>query len=61
MFEVEPLPAESPLWGFPNVYVSPHNSAISEPDAIAGYIAGQILAFERGEPLRNVVDRARGY
>ena len=61
VFEVEPLPAESPLWGFPNVYVSPHNSAISEPDAIAGYIAGQILAFERGEPLRNVVDRARGY
>lgn len=61
VFETEPLPADSKLWSFPNVYISPHNSAISAPDAIAAYIAGQIEAFERGEPLRNVVDRARGY
>ena len=61
VFETEPLPAESPLWGQPNVFVSPHNAAISAPRAVARYIAAQILAFERGEPLRNVVDRARGY
>ncbi|MFZ0209090.1 MAG: NAD(P)-dependent oxidoreductase, partial [Roseiarcus sp.] len=60
VFETEPLPASSPLWTHPNVYVSPHNSAISSPEAIARYIVEQILAFERGEPLRNVVDRARG-
>jgi glyoxylate/hydroxypyruvate reductase len=61
VFETEPLPASSPLWTHPKVYVSPHNSAISSPEAIARYIVEQILAFERGEPLRNVVDRARGY
>jgi glyoxylate/hydroxypyruvate reductase len=61
VFETEPLPASSPLWTYPNVYVSPHNSAISSPEAIARYIVEQIFAFERGEPLRNVVDRARGY
>ena len=61
VFETEPLPPTSPLWAFPNVYISPHNSAISAPDAIARYIAGQIEAFERGEALRNVVDRSRGY
>lgn len=61
VFEREPLPKDSPLWGYENVYLSPHNSAISAPDAIAGYIAGQVLAFERGEALRNVVDRGRGY
>jgi glyoxylate/hydroxypyruvate reductase len=61
VFETEPLPKSSPLWRLPNVYISPHNSAISSPDAIARYIADQILAFERGEPLRNVVDRSQAY
>ena len=61
VFEREPLSESSPLWGLPNLYISPHNAAISAPEAIARYIAEQILAFDRGEPLRNVVDRARGY
>ncbi len=29
VFEQEPLPAESPLWGLPNVIVTPHNSTSS--------------------------------
>ncbi len=61
VFEREPLAPDSRLWTHPAVYVSPHNSAISSPDAIVAAIARQIEAFERGEPLRDVVDRARGY
>ena len=61
VFEREPLPADSRLWTFPNAYVSPHNAAISSPQAIVAAIASQIEAFERGEPLSNVVDRQRGY
>lgn len=61
VFEREPLPAQSPLWSHPAVYVSPHNAAVSEPGAIAAGIVRQIAAFERGEPLPNVIDRARGY
>ena len=61
VFETEPLPASSPLWAREDVFVSPHNSAISTPDAVARYIAEQILAFERGESWRNMVDRSRGY
>jgi glyoxylate/hydroxypyruvate reductase len=61
VFETEPLPENSPFWHHPAVTVTPHNSAMSAPDAMAGAIVAQIQDFERGLPLRNRVDRKRGY
>jgi glyoxylate/hydroxypyruvate reductase A len=61
VFQTEPLPADSPLWDLENVVITPHVAAVSDPEALAGQIAEQIEAFERGEPLRNCVDPERGY
>lgn len=61
VFETEPLPASSPLWRHPKVTITPHNAADSSPAAIADDIAAQILAYEAGKPLKNVVDRVKGY
>jgi glyoxylate/hydroxypyruvate reductase len=61
VFETEPLPVDSRLWSHPKVTITPHNAADSDPDAISDDIAAQILAFERGSPLQNVVDPAREY
>ncbi len=61
VFETEPLPADSRLWAHPAVTVTPHNAAMSEPEAIATLIAAQIRRLEAGEPLEHVVDPARGY
>jgi glyoxylate/hydroxypyruvate reductase len=61
VFEVEPLPADSSLWRHPRVTISPHNAAISTPDAVLRGIVEQIAALERGEKLRHVVDRSRFY
>jgi glyoxylate/hydroxypyruvate reductase A len=61
VFETEPLPDDSPFWTHPNVTVTPHNAATSEPEATARYIVDQIRRYEDGEPLQNQVDPSRGY
>ena len=61
VFGEEPLPAASPLWAAPNLVITPHVAAVSDPDALAARIGEQILAFERGEKLRNRADPRRGY
>jgi len=61
VFEPEPLPADHPLWDAPNLVITPHNSAISDPDAVARYVIRQIEAYESGAPLANTVALERGY
>lgn len=61
VFNTEPLPTEHPLWSHPKATITPHNAADSDPEAVSDYVVAQIEAFERGEPLQNIVDRVRGY
>jgi phosphoglycerate dehydrogenase-like enzyme len=63
VFDVEPLPAGSPLWSMPNVLVSPHMSG-----DYVGFELDMMTVFTdnldrwlRDEPLHNVVDPAVGY
>ncbi len=61
VFEVEPLPADSPLWDDPRVMISPHSSG---PTTIDGAIDGflECLAeIEKGEMPSRVVDRDKEY
>ena len=61
VFETEPLPEASPLWKHPKVFVTPHAAAPSDPRAITMPMLEQMDAYDRGEPLRDLVDRAAGY
>jgi glyoxylate/hydroxypyruvate reductase A len=61
VFAEEPLPAKSRFWTHPNVVLTPHNAADTDPDEISKYVARQIERFEAGGALENVVDRRRGY
>ncbi|BCP56180.1 glyoxylate/hydroxypyruvate reductase A [Kaistia sp. 32K] len=61
VFEPEPLGSDSPFWSHPRVIVTPHVAASSEASVLADGIHRQILAFEAGQPLPNLVDVARGY
>ncbi len=61
--EPEPLPKGHPLWKFDNVVVTPHIATQTQggtPRRIA-LIKDNIERFANGEPLRNVVDKQKGY
>ncbi len=55
VFEKEPLPAESPLWGMPNVIVTPHNASVSSGNdrRSAEIFLVNLEKWARGEPLLN--------
>lgn len=61
VFATEPLPADSPLWTAPHLTITPHVAAESDPVALSDYVLTMIEGYERGEGLRNTVDRTRGY
>jgi phosphoglycerate dehydrogenase-like enzyme len=58
VFEQEPLPADSPLWDAPNLYVSAHSSVSVDRyvDDVFDLFEDNLRRYAAGEPLRNVVD-----
>ncbi|WP_405718761.1 D-2-hydroxyacid dehydrogenase [Streptomyces sp. NBC_01537] len=63
VFEDEPLPASSPLWHLPGVIVSPHMAGDVHGwrEAQAELFLDNLRRHLAGRPLRNVVDKRRGY
>jgi phosphoglycerate dehydrogenase-like enzyme len=63
VFEREPLPADSPLWGLPEVVVSAHMSGdvVGWRDVLARQFVANAERWLAGEPLENVVDTALGF
>jgi phosphoglycerate dehydrogenase-like enzyme len=63
VFETEPLPETSPLWGQRNVLISPHCSSVFEGWEQASFdmFLSNLDRWIKGEPLENVVDPDRGY
>jgi D-3-phosphoglycerate dehydrogenase len=61
--EVEPLPAESPLWAMPNVLITPHVGAQSARriDDATDLFLYNFERFLRGEPILNLVDKELGF
>jgi phosphoglycerate dehydrogenase-like enzyme len=63
VYEVEPLPSDSPLWMLPNVVVSPHVCGDFEgwEGVVVELFVDNLGRYVRGEPLRNVVDKSAGF
>lgn len=59
----EPLPPDHPLWGFPNVIITPHMASWSDRrnERLFDLYRENLRRFASGEPLLNVVDKRKGY
>ena len=63
VFQTEPLPVESRLWGLPNVMLSAHNAGLFEgyDDGVTDLFSDNLRRYLDGEQLINLVDRSAGY
>jgi phosphoglycerate dehydrogenase-like enzyme len=59
----EPLAGDSPLWDLPNVLITPHSmsTAAAENGLLTDLFCDNLRRYLAGEPLRNVIDKRRGY
>lgn len=63
VFRTEPLPADDPFWTTPGIWVLPHIGGFhpQRDSWVAELLSDNILRYLDGLPLREVVDRERGY
>ncbi len=63
VFATEPLPADSRLWGFPNVIFSPHIAGGMEDYTARAteVFLENLRRYLNGKRLLNVVDKRKGY
>lgn len=61
VFETEPLPSESVLWGMENVIITPHVAGADHPPEVCEEFIANYERWIKGEPLLGVVDRKKGY
>ena len=63
--EIEPLPADSPLWDLEDLVITPHVAGnFHLPDILEQVVdiaAYNLSALLEGRPLRNLVDFSTGY
>jgi len=63
VFRTEPLPADHAFWTTPGITVLPHIGGLhpTRDLVVAELVAENAKRFVAGQPLKEVVDRARGY
>ncbi len=63
VFQTEPLPSESPLWGVENLFITPHTAALTDKLWERHYqrLVENLHRYCGGEPLLGQVNKQRGY
>ena len=59
--EAEPPAPDHPFWTHPRILLTPHVASMTQPDTAVSVVLDNIRRHQSGEPLRGLVDRARGY
>jgi phosphoglycerate dehydrogenase-like enzyme len=61
VFREEPLPETSPLWDLPNLFITPHMAAKSQPEDVACHWLDNWQKRQQGQRLDGLVDLQQGY
>jgi phosphoglycerate dehydrogenase-like enzyme len=63
VFAAEPLPPDSPLWDMKNVIITPHYSGLTPhyQERAMELFLDNLQRYINQQPMRNVVDKKRGY
>ena len=63
VFQIEPLPADHPLWSAPGALITPHVAAAGPylDERRTELFIDNCVRFDQGRPLRNVVDKAHWF
>jgi glyoxylate/hydroxypyruvate reductase A len=57
----EPAPADHPFWDHPQVVLTPHIAAMTQPASAFGVLLENIRRHQGGEPMLGEIDRQLGY
>lgn len=63
VFDHEPLPSDSPLWGLEDLLITPHTAGLTEKLWHRHYelFSDNLRRYLASQPLRFVVDKQKGY
>ncbi|UQI29150.1 glyoxylate/hydroxypyruvate reductase A [Pseudomonas bijieensis] len=61
VLEQEPAAPEHPFWHHPQILLTPHIAAMTQPESAFGVLLENIRRHQRGEAMLGLVDRARSY
>jgi len=61
VFETEPLPVDHPFWTHPQISITPHIAALTEPRTALARVVANLERFARGERPEALVSTTAGY
>ena len=59
--EIEPLPEDSPLYALHNLFITPHNAAVTLMEESCQHIAEKIQKLSQGKKVSGKIDWLNGY
>lgn len=61
VFRKEPLTEDHPFWKHPKVKITPHIASVTHAKGVVPQMLENYRRMKNGEPLKNKVDREKGY
>ncbi|MDT0677095.1 2-hydroxyacid dehydrogenase [Autumnicola musiva] len=61
VFREEPLPENHPFWENSEILITPHIASVTSAESVMPQIIENYERMKEGEPLKNVVERDKGY